>query len=97
MEMICYNVPVKKTRRKKHLIVQIEAIDLGDGEYYLDTTQLSDLDIPLTQFEIESSKSAGKNLMPKHELKKAIAEQKKYIQDLAQVLHWDVTIKVKKS
>jgi hypothetical protein len=80
--MVCYNVPVKKKRGKKHLIVQIEAIDVGDGEYFLDTTQLSDLNIPLTQFEIEPSKSAGKNPMPKHELKKAIAEYKKYIQSV---------------
>ena len=86
---------MKKKRRKKHLIILIEAFDLGDGEYHLDTTQLSDLDIPLTQFEIESP--ALKNPIPKHELKKAIADRKQYVQHLAHILHWDVTVKVKES
>jgi hypothetical protein len=95
--MFCYNVPVKKKRRKKHLIVQIEAIDMGNGEYYLDCTQLSDLNIPLTQFEIDYSKSPRKNPMPKQELKKAIADYKKYVEQLAHYLKWDVTIKMKKS
>ena len=95
---MCYIIPVKTKRRKKHLIFQIEPIDVGDGEYYLDTTQLSDVAIPLTQFEIESSKSRlGKNPMPKQVLKKAIADHKKYLRGIAQELHYDLTIKVKKS
>jgi hypothetical protein len=53
------------------------------------------VNIPTTQFEIESPLS--KNPMLKHELEKANADHKKYIQHLAQILHWDVTITVKKS
>jgi hypothetical protein len=38
----------------------------------------------------------SKNPVPKRELKKAIADRKKYLEHLAQILYWDVTITVKK-
>jgi len=39
------------TKKKgKHLVVQIEAVEI-EGQYYINTEQLSDLDISLTEFE----------------------------------------------
>ncbi len=93
--MVCYNVSVKK-KKGKHLIVQIEAIELEEGQYYIHTTQLSNLTIPLTEFE-KTTSPLKKNPVPQTELKQAIEDLKKYIQQLAHILHYDVTIKVKKS
>jgi hypothetical protein len=86
---------MKKKKRKKRLIVQIDVIELEVGQYYIDTTQLSNLIIPLTEFEKNSPPT--KNPIAKNELKQAIEDAKKYTQQLAHILHYDVTIKVKKS
>jgi hypothetical protein len=66
----CYTVSVKKKKRK-HLIVQIEVTDLEDGQFYIDTTQLSNLTIPLTEYE-KSTDPLKKNPVPKDELEQAI-------------------------
>ena len=93
--MVCYNVSVKK-KKGKHLIVQIEAIEMG-GEYEIITTQLSNIPIPLTEFEKTYSSPFKNKPITNKNLKQAIEDLKKYIQQLAHILHYDVTIKVKKS
>ncbi len=86
---------MKTKKRKKRLIVQIDVIELEEGQYYIDTTQLSNLIIPLTEFE--KNRASQKNPVAKNELKQAIEDTKKYVQQLAHILHHDVSIKVKKS
>jgi hypothetical protein len=85
----------KKKKQKKPLIVQIHVMELESGEYYVDTTQLSDLIIPLT--ELERTAPPRKNPVSKKELKQAIADAKTYIQKLGQILCREVIIKVKRS
>ena len=93
--MVCYNVSVKKKKRK-HLRFLIEVSEF-EGEYDIITTQLSNIPIPLTEFEKTYSSPFKKKPITNKNLKQALEEHKKYIQQLAHILHYDVTIKVKKS
>jgi hypothetical protein len=79
-------------KKRKKLVVQIDVADMGNGQYYLDTEQLSDIPIPLTQLEMTTPPI--KNPVPKKDLKQAIADAKTYIQKLAKILRREVTIKV---
>jgi len=101
---ICYkqvtlmkNTTAKKNKKKpkKPLIVQIDVIELEAGEYFVETTQLSDLIIPLTKLELTTPPL--KNPVPKKDLKQTIADAKTYIQKLGRLLRREVIIKVKKS
>ncbi len=74
----------------------IEATEIG-GEYIINTTQLSNIPIPLTEFERNYTSPLKKKPITKKELTQALEEQKKYIEKIAQILHYDVTITVKKS
>jgi hypothetical protein len=84
----------KKTTKKKRkrLIVRIDVADMGNGEYYVDTEQLSDIPIPLTHLERTTPET--KNPVPQKDLKQTIADAKTYIQKLAKILRREVTIKV---
>jgi hypothetical protein len=84
----------KKQSKRKRLVVQIEVTKMRDGQYYIHTEQLSDLVIPLTEFEKKSP--PRKNPVSKEQLTQAIKDAKMYIQTLAKILRWDVTIKVKR-
>jgi hypothetical protein len=84
-----------KKKQKKPLIVQIDVMELEKGQYDIETTQLSDLIIPLT--ELEKTTPAIKNPVPQKDLKQAIADAKTYIQKLGKILRREVIIKVKKS
>ena len=67
-----------------------------EGEYDIFSTQLSKIPIPLTEFEkTYSSPFMNKSVTDKN-LEQAIEELKKYIQQIAHILHYDVSIKVKK-
>jgi hypothetical protein len=72
-----------------------EQMELEAGEYFVGTTQLSDLIIPLT--ELERTALPRKNPVPKKDFKQTIADRKTYIQKLGQILRREVIIKVKKS
>jgi hypothetical protein len=91
------NTTAKKNKKKpkKPLIVQIDVIELEAGEYFVETTQLSDLIIPLTKLELTTPPL--KNPVPKKDLKQTIADAKTYIQKLGRLLRREVIIKVKKS
>jgi hypothetical protein len=84
-----------KKKKRKRLVVQIDVADMGDGQYYIDTEQLSDITIPLTKLELTTP--PRENPVSKKDLKQAIADTKTYIQKLAKILRRDVTIKVKRS
>jgi hypothetical protein len=47
----------KKQKKRKRLIVQILVADMENGEYYVDTEQLSDIPIPLTKEEVSKTTS----------------------------------------
>jgi hypothetical protein len=83
---------IKKKRKK--LVVQIDVTDMGDGQYYVGTEQLSDIPIPLTKLEMTTP--SRENPVAKKDLKQAIADAKTYIQKLAKIMRRDVTIKVKR-
>ena len=85
-----------KKKKLKHLRVLIEVSEF-EGEYYIITTQLSNIPIPLTEFEKTYSSPFKNKPITNKNLKQALEENKKYIQQLAQILHYDVTVKVKKS
>ena len=93
--MVCYNDPVKKKKRK-HLRFLIEVSEF-EGEYDIISTQLSKIPIPLTEFEKTYSNPFKNKPVTNNNLKQAIKEHKKYIHKIAQILHFDVSIKVKKS
>ena len=82
----------KKQKKRKRLIAQILVADMENGEYYVDTEQLSDIPIPLTHLEMTTPEI--KNPVPQKDLKQTIADAKTYIQKLAKILRRDVTIKV---
>ncbi len=79
-------------KKRKKLVVQILVADMGKGEYYVDTEQLSDIPIPLTHLEMTAPEI--KNPVPQKELEQTIADAKTYIQKLAKILRREVTIKV---
>jgi hypothetical protein len=79
-------------KKRKKLVVRIDIADMGDGQYYIETEQLSDIPIPLTKLEMTTPPI--KNPVPKKDLKQTIADAKKYIQKLAKIMRRDVTIKV---
>jgi hypothetical protein len=81
-------------KKRKKLVVQIDVADMGDGRYYVDTEQLSDIPIPLTKLEMTTPPI--ENPVPKKDLKQTIANAKTYIQKLAKIMRRDVTIKVKR-
>ncbi len=68
-----------------------------EGEYVIISTQLSKIPIPLTEFEKTYSNPCKNKPVTDKNLKQAIEDAKKYIQQLAHILHYDVSIKVKKS
>jgi hypothetical protein len=84
----------KKTNRqkRKRLVVRIDVAEMGNGEYHIETEQLSDIPIPLTLLEMTTP--PRENPVPQKDLKQAIADAKTYIQKLAKILRCDVTIKV---
>ena len=84
----------KKTNKKKRkrLVVRIDVAELVNGEYYVETEQLSDVPIPLTQLEMTTPPI--NNPVPQKDLKQTIADAKTYIQKLAKILRREVTIKV---
>jgi hypothetical protein len=82
---------IKKKKRQK-LVVRIDVSDMGDGQYYVDTEQLSDIPIPLTKLEMTTPEI--NNPVAQKELKQTIADAKTYIQKLAKILRREVTIKV---
>jgi hypothetical protein len=84
----------KKQKKRKRLIVQILVADMENGEYYVDTEQLSDIPIPLTQLELTTPPI--ENPVSKKDLKQTIADAKTYIQKLAKLLRREVTIKVRR-
>ena len=79
-------------KKRKKLVVRIDIADMGDGQYYIETEQLSDIPIPLTKLEMTTPPI--KNPVPKKDLKQTIADTKTYIQKLAKIMRRDVTIKV---
>ena len=81
-----------KRKKKKRLVVRIDVADYGNGQYYINTEQLSDIPIPLTTLEMTTP--SRENPVLKKDLKQAIADEKTYIQKLAKILRQDVTIKV---
>jgi hypothetical protein len=82
---------IKKKKRKK-LVVRIDIADYGNGQYYVDTEQVSDIPIPLTKLEMTTP--SIENPVSKKDLKQTIADAKTYIQKLAKILRRDVTIKI---
>ena len=83
---------VKKKKKRKRLVVRIDVADMGNGQYYVDTEQLSDIPIPLTKLEMTTPEI--NNLVPQKDLKQTIADAKTYVRKLAKILRRDVTIKV---
>jgi hypothetical protein len=81
-----------KRKKKKRLVVRIDVADYGNGQYYVDTEQVSDIPIPLTHLEMTTPEI--KNPVSQKDLKQTIADAKTYIQKLAKILRRDVTIKV---
>jgi hypothetical protein len=79
-------------KKRKKLVVRIDVADMGDGQYYINTEQLSDIPIPLTQLEMTTP--LRENPVSKKDLKQAVADEKNYVQKLAKILRRDVTIKV---
>jgi hypothetical protein len=79
-------------KKRKRLVVRIDVADMGNGEYYVDTEQLSDIPIPLTHLEMTTPET--KNHVSKKDLKQTIADTKTYIQKLAKILRREVTIKI---
>jgi hypothetical protein len=77
-------------KKRKKLVVRIDVADMGDGRFYVDTEQLSDIPIPLTKLEMTTP--PRENPVAKKDLKQAIADAKTYIQKLAKILRRDVTI-----
>jgi hypothetical protein len=84
-----------KTKKRKHLRFLIEVSEY-EGEYVIISTQLSKIPIPLTEFEKTYSSPFKNKPVTDKNLKQAI-EEEKYIQQIAHILHYDVSIKVKKS
>ena len=68
-----------------------------NGEYKIITTQLSHIPIPLTEFEKTYADPFKNKPVTDKNLQQAIEELKKYIQQIAHILHYDVSIKVKKT
>ena len=85
-----------KTKKRKHLRFLIEVSEF-EGEYNITPTQLSNIPIPLTEFEKTYSYPFKDKPITDKNLKQAIEEYTKYIQQLAHILHYDVSIKVKRS
>ena len=84
-----------KKKKRKHLRFLIEVSEF-EGEYDITPTQLSNIPIPLTEFEKTYSSHFMNKPVTDKNLEQAIEELKKYIQQLAHILHYDVSIKVKK-
>jgi hypothetical protein len=83
---------VKKKKKRKRLVVQIDVADMGNGQYYVETEQLSDIPIPFTHLEMTTPEI--NNPVPQKDLKQTIADAKTYIRKLAKILRREVTIKV---
>jgi hypothetical protein len=86
----------KNKKQKKPLIVQIDVTELDKDEYFVETTQLSDLIISPTELE-RTTPTIYKNPVSKKELKQAIADVKTYLHKLGKILRREVIIKVKRS
>lgn len=75
----------------------IEATEVSGGEYIIDVTQLTNIPIPLTEFEKNYTFPLKDKPITNKNLNQAIEAHKKYIQQIAQILNFDITIRVKKS
>ena len=84
----------KKQKKRKWLIVQILVADMENGEYYVDTEQLSDIPIPITKLEMTTPEI--NNPVPQKDVKQTIADAKTYIRKLAKILRREVIIKVRR-
>jgi formylglycine-generating enzyme required for sulfatase activity len=86
-----------KKKKRKHLRFLIEATEVGGGEYIIDVTQLTNIPIPLTEFEKNYTFPLKDKPITNENFNQAIEAHKKYIQQIAQNLNFNIAIKVKKS